>query len=111
MAYNQQLASRMRSILLTRPGIIEKNMFGGIGFLLRGNMCCGIWKDLLVVRLSPEESAKALKQKHVRPMDITGRPMKGWLFVEPEGYEDDCALLGWVERSVEHAGTMPAKKK
>ena len=109
MSYNAALADRMRSLLLPRPGVIEKNMFGGIGFLLNGNMCCGIWKDLLVIRLDKDDAGKALQQKHVRPMDITGKPMRGWLFVEVMGYKNDEDLVKWVERAVGFASGLPRK--
>jgi len=109
MAYDKTLAERMRPIILPRKGAMEKNMFGGIGFFVNGNMCCGIWKDLLVVRLSPEDAAKALKEKHVRMMDITGKPMKSWLFVEPKGIKKDADLLKWVECSFAFASSLPKK--
>ena len=109
MAYNRDLADRMRLLLLARQGVLEKNMFGGIGFLLNGNMCCGIWKDLLVLRLGTDNANKALEQPHVRPMDITGKPMKGWLFVEAEGYKKDEDLTGWVEKAFTFARGLPAK--
>lgn len=111
MAYDEKLAERMRPILLTRPTVTEKSMFGGIAFLVNGNMCCGIWKNLLVIRLSKEEGAAALKQPHVRVMDITGRPMKGWLFVEPKGYERDEDLFSWIERAYAFAGSLKSKGK
>lgn len=111
MPYNHTLADRMRPILLTRPGIIEKDMFGGIAFLMNGNMCCGIWKDLLVIRLAKDEGMQALNEPHVRPMDITGKPMKGWLFIELEGYKKDADLLKWVERAFTYASSLPPKRK
>jgi TfoX/Sxy family transcriptional regulator of competence genes len=109
MAYDETLGDRMRPMLLPRAGVSEKAMFGGIGFLLYGNMCCGIWKDLLVVRLSPEEAARALKKPHVRVMDITGKPMKGWIFVEPKGLSKNKELLAWIESAVAFASTLPKK--
>lgn len=109
MPYDTTLAERMRPLLLPRPGIMEKNMFGGIAFLLRGNMCCGIWKDLLVIRLDPAGGAKALQEHHVRPMDITGTPMKGWIFVEPKGYTKDTDLLMWIERAFAFVSELPPK--
>lgn len=99
----------MRPMLLPRAGISEKNMFGGIAFLVHGNMCCGIWKDLLVIRLSADEAAVELKKSHVRVMDITGKPMRGWLFVEPGGYKKDVDLFEWVEKAFSFASSLPAK--
>ena len=109
MAYDRVLAERMRPYLLPRAGVIEKNMFGGIGFMIHGNMCTGIWKDLLVIRLSPEEADKALKKPHVRVMDLTGKPMKGWLFVEPAGMKKDSDLYGWIDKAVAFALSLAKK--
>lgn len=109
MPYSDVLAERMRPVLLTRPGVAEKSMFGGIAFLVHGNMCCGIWNDLLVVRLGKEEGLEALQQPHVRVMDITGKPMRGWLFVEPAGYKADKDLFTWIERAYIFATSLPKK--
>ena len=111
MSYDSVLAERMRPYLLPRAGVSEKAMFGGIAFLVHGNMCCGIWKDLLVIRLSVEDGAKALNKLHVRVMDITGRPMKGWLFVESAGYKNNDDLFKWVDKALECASSLPSKKK
>ena len=111
MPYDIVLAERMRPYLLPRVGVSEKAMFGGIAFLLHGNMCCGIWKDLLVIRLSVEEGTKALKKPHVRVMDITGQPMKGWVFVEPMGCKKDSDLFAWIDKAFEFASSLPSKKK
>ena len=85
-------------------------MFGGIGFLLNGNVLVGVWKDSLIVRLGPEEGEEALKELHVNKFDITGRPMKGWVLVAPQGVEDDDQLRGWVRRGVKFVGKLPAKE-
>lgn len=89
MTFNEALAGRTRQGLARRKGITEKKMFGGIGFLLNGNMLVGIWKDLLIVRLGPNEYEDALQELHVKEFDIKGRAMKGWVLVEHEGVEDD----------------------
>ena len=109
MAYDHTLAERMRPLLLPRAGMSEKKMFGGVGFLLYGNMCCGIWKDTLIVRLSPDEASDALKKPHARAFDITGKPMKGWLLVEAAGIKKDVDLLGWIERAVAFVSSMRKK--
>ena len=109
MPYDQSLAERMRPYLLPRAGMNEKAMFGGVAFLVYGNMCCGIWKNLLVIRLSKEEGAKALKKPHTRVMDITGRPMRGWLFVEPIGCKKNSDLYTWVDKALEFASSLPKK--
>src|SRR5438105_2914537 len=85
MAFSETLAARIRQRLARKNGVAEKKMFGGVGFLLNGNMCVGVWKDSLIVRLDPEETEAALREPHVGEFDITGRPMKGWVLVGPAG--------------------------
>ena len=109
MAFSEELAERIRQGLARRKGVEEKKMFGGIGFLLNGNMLVGVWKDSFIVRLSPEEGEEALKEPHVREFDITGRAMKGWVLVAPEGVENDDQLSGWVQRAVKFVGKLPSK--
>jgi len=109
MAYSESLADRIRHVFGRRRGIVEKKMFGGVGFLLSGNMCVGIWKASLIVRLSPEAANEALQQPHVCEFDITGRPMKGWVLVDAEGLDEEAQLKAWVERAVEFVCTLPAK--
>ena len=84
-------------------------MFGGVGFPLNGNMCVGIWKNSLVARIDPECYNDALKEQHVRKFDITRRPMKGWILVEPDEIETDDQLSLWIERSLEFVVTLPKK--
>jgi TfoX/Sxy family transcriptional regulator of competence genes len=108
MAYDETLAARIRDTLAHRKGIEEKKMFGGVGFLLNGNMLVGVWKDSLIVRLGPDEGDEALKEPHVKEFDITGRAMKGWVLVEPEGVEGDDQLR-WIQRAVKFVRTLPAK--
>jgi TfoX/Sxy family transcriptional regulator of competence genes len=110
MAFNEALAERIRQGLARKNGIEERKMFGGIGFLLHGNMLVGVWKDSLIVRLGPDEGEEALREPHVRQFDITGRTMKGWVLVEPEGVEDD-QLTDWIERAMKFVRTLPAKEK
>src|SRR5438128_2701576 len=109
MAFSEELAKRIRQGLARRKGIEEKTMFGGIGFLLNGNMLVGVWKESLIVRLGPEEGEEALKEPHVKEFDITGRAMKGWVLVAPEGVEDDEQLNAWIQRAVKFVGKLPAK--
>ena len=109
MPFDPILAERMRQGFLGRSGASERKMFGGVGFFVFGNMCCGVWKDLLVVRLSAEEGSEALNEPHTRPMDITGKPMKGWIFVEPEGHKDDSDLMQWIDRAYAFAALLPKK--
>ena len=84
-------------------------MFGGIGFLLNGNMLVGVWKDSLIVRVGPDDGEEALREPHVTEFDITGRAMKGWVLVAPEGVEDDGQLSVWIQRAVKFVGKLPAK--
>jgi TfoX/Sxy family transcriptional regulator of competence genes len=108
MAYNLKLAERIRSELNGIP-VVEKKMFGGVGFLLNGNLACGVNKNDLIVRVDPEKHIALLKKPHVRPFDMTGRPMKGWLVVEAEGVKTDKQLSRWLKEGVEFASTLPEK--
>ncbi len=109
MTYSQSLADRIRSVLGSRKGIVEKQMFGGVGFLLSGNLLVGVWKTSLIARIGPDRYQEALAQPHVRQFDITGRPMKGWVLVEAEGVDDDGQLREWIERATEFVAGLPAK--
>src|SRR5437660_9689278 len=111
MAFSEHLAERIRQGLARRKNVEEKKMFGGVGFLLNGNLLVGVWKDSLCVRLGPEQAAEALPEPHVKAFDITGRPMKGWVLVEPEGVTGDDQLAGWIQRAVKFVGALPAKEK
>ena len=111
MAFSEALAKRTRRILARRKNVEEKRMFGGIGFLLNGNLLVGVRKDSLLVRLGPEQSDEALKEAHVSEFQITGRgTMKGWLVVSLEGVQSDDQLKGWIERAVKFVGKLPAKE-
>ncbi len=109
MAYSEELAERMRAKLKSSRGVTEKKMFGGVGFLVNGNMACGVINDDLIVRLSEDEFAKALKRKNVRVFDYSGRPMKGWVYVSAEGYASEKALEGWMEKGLAFAKSLPKK--
>ena len=110
MAFDESLATRIRAALARKRGVEEKKMFGGVGFLLHGNMLVGVWKNSLIVRLGPDSYDDALLELHVREFDSTGKPMKGWLLVEPEGIEDDDQLKGWIERALKFVKALPAKE-
>lgn len=109
MAYDEKLADRIREKLVDQPGIVEKKMFGGIGFLWQGNMACGVHKDYLIVRVGPERHQWAITQPAVKPFDITGRPMQGWVMVQPAGYTATEDLAAWVEMGFTFAQTLPPK--
>ena len=109
MAYDEALAQRIRELLADKHSVVEKRMFGGIAFMLRGNMCCGIVRDDLMVRVGPERLEEALAQPHARPMDITGRPMRGMVYVTPDGFRTDSDLKRWLELGLEFAASLPPK--
>ena len=109
MAFDESLATRIRDALARKKGVEEKKMFGGVGFLLNGNMLVRVCKDSLIVRLGPNQAEEALLEPHVKEFDISGRSMKGWVLVEPEGVEDDDQLKGWIQRALKFVGPLPAK--
>jgi len=109
MAYSEELAECVRGVLKRRKGISEKKMFGGLSFLLNGNMACGVIGEELVLRLGNEGSAEALEEAHTRAMDFTGRPMKSMVYVEPAGFRADADLKAWVDRGARFARSLPPK--
>jgi TfoX N-terminal domain len=109
MAYDDDLAERVREQLAAEPAVTEKAMFGGLAFLLEGNMAVGISGEELMVRVGPDASDDALAHPHTRPFDMTGRPMNGWILVAPEGVAGERDLEAWVARGVDFAGSLPAK--
>jgi hypothetical protein len=111
MAYDESLAERIRRALARKKGIEEKKMFGGLCFLLNGNMLVGVWKNSLIARLGPEQGEEALMEPYAKRMDITGKPMKGWIMVEPEGVAEVAAVKVWVQRAVKFVGKLAAKEK
>lgn len=110
MAYDDSLADRIRDSLRSTRGIVEKKLFGGIGFLLDGHLLVCVWKDSLIVRLGPEDGERALEEPHVRVFDVTGRPMKGWVMVESDGLDKDDELKRWVNRAMRFVETLPPKE-
>ena len=110
MAFDEALGERIRKQLSKRKGLTEKKMFGGLAFLLNGNMCIGVHKDGLIVRLDPEATDAALKRPHAKVFDLTGRPMKGWLLVEGAGVNTDEDLGSWVETAGDYASKLPKKQ-
>ena len=110
MAYDEGLATRVRELIGDRPELSEKTMFGGLAFLLNGNMACGVRGEDLIVRLAPEATDKALSEPGARVFDLSGgRPMRGWLMVGPAGHAEDADLRRWVGRGVDYALSLPAK--
>ena len=109
MAYDQGLAQRLRERLVDQPGLEEKKMFGGLSFLVKGNLACGVIGEDLIVRVGPQGDVEALAQPYTRQFDFTGRPMSGWVVVAPEGIAEDEQLESWVRRGVSFAGSLPPK--
>ena len=109
MAFDESLAARIREVLARRRGVEEKKMFGCVCFLLNGNALAGVWKDRLIARLGPDEGEAAMREPHVRQFDITGKPMRNWVAVEPEGVEGDDQLEAWIERATAFVRTLPKK--
>ncbi|WP_078083923.1 TfoX/Sxy family protein [Microbulbifer mangrovi] len=107
MSYSEELAQKVRGLLQPKDGLTEKQMFGGLAFMLNGNMACGVVGEELMVRVGPENYQEALGERYTRPMDFTGRPLKGMVYVEEDAIAED--LDGWVTRGVEFAGSLPPK--
>jgi len=109
MAYDEILAARVRKILSANARVSEKKMFGGLCFLTHGNMCCGLLKDELVLRLEPARAQEVLRGPHTRPMDFTGRPLKGFVFIEAGALATDRQLRDWISIALAFARSLPAK--
>lgn len=109
MPYDEKLAERVRKVLVGQPGLTERRMFGGVGFMLNGNMACGVNKDDLIVRLDPAEHDEAMARPHARAFDLSSRPAKGWLLVGAKGVTSEKDLRGWVEVGLRYALSLPPK--
>ena len=111
MAYDEKLAERVRAALANRDDVVEKRMFGGIAFMVRGHMSCGVVASTLMVRLAPADADRLMNAPHVRPMDFTGRPMRGFLYVDPAGTKTAATLRQWVGRATAYAEAQPVKTR
>jgi TfoX/Sxy family transcriptional regulator of competence genes len=109
MAFDETLAARIRTALKDRKDVVEKKMFGGVAFMIRGHMSCGVSGSSLMVRIDPADADVLLRERAARPMDFTGRPMRGFLFVDPRGISTVASLRTWVGRAIAHAETKPKK--
>ena len=109
MAYDEGLAQRIEDALADQPDLVAKKMFGGVGYMVRGNMACGVNGDSLIARVGPAAYEEALGQPHASPFDMTGRPMKGWVYVGEQAISTDEDLRAWIERGVAFALTLPPK--
>jgi hypothetical protein len=108
MAYDEQLAARVRTLVANRTDVTERKMFGGLTFMIGGHMCCGVNGNELIVRLDPEREDEALARPHARPMDFTGRPMRGFITVRPDGLKGSRLSL-WIQEAVGRAESLPPK--
>lgn len=109
MAYDQQLAERIRQYFSGRNNVIEKNMFGGLAFMLHGHMCVGTTDSRLMARVGPKHYEKALQEMYTTIMDFTGKPLKGFVYVEPEAITTDSALYKWIKHCEKFVGSLPPK--
>ena len=110
MSFDEGLAQRIREQLQNRSDVVEKKMFGGLCFMVSNHMCCGIVDDTLMARVGPDSYANCLTKTHAREMDFTGKPMKGMIYVSPEGLESDADLTKWLSICVEFVESLPPKK-
>ena len=109
MASDPKLVGRLSAILAERRGIEQRKMFGGVAYLLNGNMCVGVHKDWLIARAGERGAAPLLERAHVRPMDITGKPMKGWIMVGPDGLKKKADLRRYVDAALTFVEGLPTK--
>jgi hypothetical protein len=109
MAYNENLAKRIHAAIEGQPGFNAKKMFGGVCYLINGNMACGVVDTRMIVRSGPEGYLDDLNRPHTRPFDYTGKPMRGWLMVDIEGLDTPDALQYWVDRALAYASRLPPK--
>ena len=109
MAFDEGLAQRLRERLAGSGGVVEKRMFGGLSFMVDGHLCVGVMGEELMARVGPGATGTALERPGSRLFDFSGRPMKGWVMVEPGALEDDDALAGWVELALAYVRTLPPK--
>lgn len=110
MAYDEGLAERLNEYFADRPDVETKKMFGGLCFMVSNHMCCGIVGDTLMARVGPDNYEDYLKEKYAKEMDFTGKAMKGMVYVEPKGIEDDSELEKWVGRCESFVKSLPPKK-
>jgi len=109
MAYDEGIAERLRELFARHPGVTEKKMFGGLAFMYRDHMLVGIIGESLMARVGPDAYAAALRRPFAQEMDFTGKPMKGYVYVAPAGYESDEDLKIWVDRCLDFNASLPAK--
>lgn len=109
MASDEGVVQRVREALVDMPEVVEKRMFGGVAFMVYGHMSCGVVEDSLMLRVGPEQHEEALNRPHARKMDFTGRPLKGFVYVDPPGFESDRDLEAWIRMSLNFVTALPPK--
>lgn len=109
MAYDEGLATRIREVIGGESGLSERKMFGGLAMLLHGNMAVGVRNDGMIVRTHPDQHDQFMSEQGAKPFDLTGRPMKGWIVVDPSGCAEDDDLRRWVDRGLTYARSLPPK--
>lgn len=109
MAFHEHLAQRIRDVVGSDPGIDEKKIFGGLAVLLDGNMAVGVSGDELMVRVGEDDFDGALTKPGVRPFEMSGRPMSGWILVGGQGLAEDAELEAWIATGMDYAGSLPSK--
>ena len=109
MPFDERLAQRVRHVLAERDKVVERKMFGGLAFIVNGHMCCGIVGEELVVRVGADNHKQALSQPYARPMDFTGRAMKGFVYVGPSGCRNNATLTKWIDRGLRFVLSLPPK--
>jgi len=110
MGYDLKIAERVRRSLSSQRDVVEKRMVGGLSFVVGGSMCCGVTGSALMVRVGAEARERALARPHVRPMEFAGRPLAGFVLVDPDGFRTDAALAAWVQQGLDFAATLPVKR-
>ena len=110
MSYNIKLEEKIDTTVKLWQNVEKKKMFGGIGYMIRGNMAFGIWKDFLIVRMDKDQAEQSLKKANVKPFDITGRPMAGWVMVAEPGWKSQAGLAKWLKIGKDYALSLPEKK-
>jgi TfoX/Sxy family transcriptional regulator of competence genes len=111
MGVDEKAAERVRQVLSVRRDVVEKRMVGGLSFMVNGSMCCGVTGSALMVRLGPEGIERALARPHVRRMEFAGRPLAGFVLVDPAGYRTQAALASWVQRGIDFVSTLRTKRR
>jgi hypothetical protein len=110
VAYDAETAARLRGLFADHTDVVEKRMVGGLSFVVNGNMCCGVNGSALMVRVGPDGRDEALAEPHVRPLELGGRPVRGFVLIDPDGFSTDAALNAWVQRGLDFVGTLPVHR-